>query len=148
MHCINVFNIKTRCVYDNTVATHRLATWVIGCDIHRPKKVLGHSLLYGSHGNHQIWNAIFWLLNVIVWWKFAWVYPMSSSVRQPCCLKYNRYNIHKNYYIIRRCNFIHVSAECAFKNVSNGERGLSLSNWIVDIMVAMICDNSIILSSR
>ena len=26
------------------------------------------------------------------------------------------------YYITRRCNFIHVSVEFAFKNVSNGER--------------------------
>ena len=62
--------------------------------IHRPKKVLGHSLLCGLHGNHQIWNAIFRQPNVVAWWKFAWVYQITSSLRKPCCLKYNRCNIH------------------------------------------------------
>ena len=62
--------------------------------IHCPKKVLGHSFLCRLHGNHQIWNAIFRQPNVLAWWKFACVYEISSTLRKPYCLKYNRYNIH------------------------------------------------------
>ena len=51
-----------------------------------PKKVLGHSLSCGSLGDHQIWNAIFRQPNVVAWWKLAWVYPISPSLRKPCCL--------------------------------------------------------------
>ena len=39
-----------------------------GQAIHRPKKVLGHSLLCELHGNHQIWNVIFRQLNVVARW--------------------------------------------------------------------------------
>ena len=97
---------------------HKTVTWK---EIHRPKKVLGHSLLLGLHDNHQIWKAIFRQQNVVAWWKFAWMYPISPSLRESLCLKYNRYNIHI-YYMTRRSNFIHVSIECAFKNFFNGKR--------------------------
>ena len=66
----------------------------IGAIILRPQKVLGHLLLRGLHGNHQIWNTIFRQPNVVAWWKFAWVYQISSSLRKPCYLKHNRYEIH------------------------------------------------------
>ena len=61
--------------------------------IHRQKsfKSLAPVRLYG---NHQMWNAIFRQPNVVAWWKFAWMYPIRSSLRKPCCLKYNRCNIH------------------------------------------------------
>ena len=68
--------------------------YVYICIYTPPPKVLGHSLLCRLHGNDQIWNAIFRQPNVVAWWKFAWVYPISSSLRKPCCLEYNRCNIH------------------------------------------------------
>ena len=51
-------------------------------------------ILCGLHGNHQIWNVICRQPNVVAWWKFAWVYPISTSLRISCCLKWNWYNIH------------------------------------------------------
>ena len=36
------------------------------------QKVLGHSLLCGLHGNHQIWNAIFRQPNNVAWCRPRW----------------------------------------------------------------------------
>ena len=69
------------------------ASSLIRLHVHRPQKGLGHLLLCGLHGNHQIWNAIFRQPNVVAWWKFARVYPIRSSNKKTC-LKRNRYNIH------------------------------------------------------
>ena len=74
------------------IYSHKMITHL--CIYTAQKKVLGHSLLCRLHGNHQIWNAIFRQPNVVAWWKFAWLYAISSSLRKPCCWKYNRYNIH------------------------------------------------------
>ena len=37
--------------------------------------------------NERVGVSIFRQPNVVAWWKFAWVYPIRSSIKKLCCSK-------------------------------------------------------------